>query len=120
MQAQAKDMHSSANSNIHTRQENKRWEKPMKHWLKANWDAAVDSTTKQTGLGLVIRDSEGEIQVSACSKLCPNFQPVLAEATALRYAMLISRDLGLHQVIFEGDRRRVANEVNSSHETDTV
>ncbi|KAG6700145.1 hypothetical protein I3842_08G097700 [Carya illinoinensis] len=34
------------------------WRKPAEHYVKANWDAAVDIKSKTTGLGVIIRDAE--------------------------------------------------------------
>lgn len=45
------------------------WRKPAEHYVKANWDAAVDIKSKTTGLGVIIRDAECEVQASLISAL---------------------------------------------------
>lgn len=53
-----------ADSISHQRRELKKQDKLKEHWLKANWDIAVDAKAKIIGLGVCIHDFEGEIQVS--------------------------------------------------------
>lgn len=45
---------------------------------------------------------------------------MVIEAEALRYAMFITKDLGLKQVVFEGDGQQVVKDVNSLQETATI
>ncbi|KAF5468918.1 hypothetical protein F2P56_013026, partial [Juglans regia] len=40
------------------------WSKPRESFVKANWDGAVDKERKKVGLGVVIRDEEGEIMAA--------------------------------------------------------
>ncbi|XP_041017900.1 uncharacterized protein LOC121260116 [Juglans microcarpa x Juglans regia] len=40
------------------------WSRPRKSFVKANWDATVSIKDRKVGLGMVIRDEEGEILVA--------------------------------------------------------
>lgn len=84
--------------------------------MKANWDIAVDVKAKITGLGVIIRDTAGEIQVSSYCNLRTRFQPAIAEAMALMNAMIICNDLGFAQVIFERDCKTILKAANSTQE----
>jgi hypothetical protein len=46
------------------------WCKPPLEWLKCNWDAALDNETKQIGMGVVVRNSEGQV-VAALAMVTP-------------------------------------------------
>jgi hypothetical protein len=37
-----------------------RWKAPMGGFVKVIWDAAVETTKKKMGIGIIIRDSKGE------------------------------------------------------------
>nr|GMC79700.1 uncharacterized protein LOC109184133 isoform X2 [Ipomoea batatas] len=64
-----------------------RWEKPPLGWFKVNTDAAVDSSTKVTGFGFIIRDSHGAFVAAARSSWKGILQPKIAEAIAIREAL---------------------------------
>lgn len=72
----------------------------------------MNSEMKSIGLVMVLRDYKWNILFSACCNKPTVYSPMVAEAVALRKAMLISHDLGLTQVIFEGDCK-VDGEENS-------
>ncbi|XP_035541705.1 uncharacterized protein LOC118344698 [Juglans regia] len=67
-----------------------RWEKPDTMVCKVNWDAALDVKNKKVGIGVIIRDSEGEILACLCSMMDAHLKPVMAEGHALRRAMNLS------------------------------
>lgn len=37
---------------------------PYAHWLKANYDASMDTHAKKIGIGIVIRDNHGSVLVA--------------------------------------------------------
>lgn len=41
-----------------------KWKAPANRFVKANWDAIVDSKKKRMGIRVVIRDEKGEVLVS--------------------------------------------------------
>lgn len=63
------------------------WVKPQPNKVKVSVDAAIFETREKTGLGLVARDSEGEI--IEVKTICLNEQvsPVLAEVMAIKEAL---------------------------------
>lgn len=74
---------------------------------KENWDVAVDSHRKCLGCEVIVRDHEGFIIVAQCKRLDVFQQPIIVEALASLVAVEFSRDLGLPDIILEGDSLRV-------------
>ncbi|KAK9991150.1 hypothetical protein SO802_026135 [Lithocarpus litseifolius] len=80
-----------------------RWIPPDYPWYKINTDAAVFSTTKSVGIGVMVRDHEGSV-LAALSKCMPlPLGPLEAEAKAMDEAVSFTKDIGLQDVIFETD-----------------
>lgn len=90
----------------------KGWLKPQENQVKANWDAALKVEANTTGMGGLHRDSNGEVLVFFCWCLPSKLKHILAEAAALRKAMIICQELNLANVIFEGDCLQVTNADN--------
>ncbi|KAF5472463.1 hypothetical protein F2P56_009180 [Juglans regia] len=94
-----------------------KWEKPTKLAVKANWDATVDAHhMKRVGVGVVIRDSKGEMLACLCSKFDHNKNPIVAEALALRRDAILCAELGLSDVMLEGDSQLTFNATSSGEE----
>jgi hypothetical protein len=70
------------------------WSKPPLNWIKLNWDAAVDQTTKMIGWGLIARDHKGKVWGSLDS--------VVAEAIAAIGVEFCS-EMGFSTIVREGD-----------------
>ncbi|KAF5481803.1 hypothetical protein F2P56_002425 [Juglans regia] len=94
----------------------KKWQKPDVNEVKANWDAATDMEAKRMGMGIVIRDEEGEVLVFICDVRKHVVDPALAESWALWKALEICNELALSKVIFEGDAASVINRINKDVE----
>lgn len=93
----------------------KRWVGLQGHKLKINWDAIASSfTMNSTRLEGLIRDSAGEVLVSFCNSYAPMLEPKVAETMALRKSMSICWELGLSNILFEGDCLQVARAVYSN------
>ncbi|XP_031110717.1 uncharacterized protein LOC116014898 [Ipomoea triloba] len=65
-----------------------KWSKPPHGWLKLDTDASVNVGSKVSGLGFVVRDSEGAFVAAKSSTWFVSLQPKFAEALALREALL--------------------------------
>ncbi|XP_038717221.1 uncharacterized protein LOC120010502 [Tripterygium wilfordii] len=79
------------------------WKGPPDLVVKANWDAALHSPTNSTGIGVIYRDSSGD--VLACSSLVwqTKLDPSLAEAMGALHAIKLARELGFNNLLVEGD-----------------
>ncbi|XP_042939537.1 uncharacterized protein LOC122274574 [Carya illinoinensis] len=89
------------------------WKPPSHDYLKVNVDAAVDSKRGKVGIGVVVRDFRGEVQVilAAPRQLTKNASAT-ENLTTLRATLLCS-ELGLTQVQLEGDAKMVVEAINS-------
>ena len=85
------------------------WCPPSHARFKANFDGAVFQSSNEASIGVVIRDHRGEI-IGSLSLHIP-LPPTVAEVEALvcRQAVLFSKELCLHEVLFEGDSQIVIN-----------
>lgn len=79
------------------------WEAPPSNWIEINWDIEVREAGNKIGVGVTIRDSEGEILATLMQPLCFCSQPTIAEAEGLVSTVILCTKLGLQNVMFEGD-----------------
>lgn len=81
----------------------KTWKPPPSNFLKCNWDAAIDTGGKRMGVGLVVRNHEGEVIAAKCFTKPFVTDPMTAEAVGAWSAAQFVRQLGMDQIILEGD-----------------
>jgi ribonuclease HI len=88
--------------------------------VKLNWDASVDIKTKMSGLGVVIRDTNGSFLAAFSKRIHTEVSPVVAETLAALHAVLFCSEMGYSKAWFEGDALQVVNEVNSPLPCDSM
>jgi ribonuclease HI len=82
--------------------------------LLINVDAALFSSSKKMGAGVVVRDHNGDC-IAACCNSFPNVTiPELAEAMAVRLALSFARDEGLDNLIIASDCLSVVQRAKAS------
>ncbi|KAK3219971.1 hypothetical protein Dsin_013941 [Dipteronia sinensis] len=91
------------------------WRPPDCGTLKINRDAAVDSMTGKIGIGVIIRDSRGEVLASSAQTISASLSASTAEALAVFSCLIFARDSGLSPVIIESDAQVVVNLINSGN-----
>ena len=92
-------------------QQFQQWRPPDTNIFKANFDVAVFKSENLAGLGMVIRDWCGEA-IGALTTLVPLAQTVAQlEVLACRRVVQFAKEIGLSQVIFEGDSSTVIQAV---------
>ncbi|XP_065630784.1 uncharacterized protein LOC136068061 [Quercus suber] len=89
------------------------WRPPCSNFYKANFDGVVFQDFQKAGIGVVIRDSNGEVigALSESSFLPATIEDV--EAIACRRAASFVRDARLEKVVFEGDSKTIIRAINS-------
>jgi ribonuclease HI len=91
-----------------------KWTPPPDGWLMANVDAATFKDQSGIGMGVVIRDHFGRLVSSFCQKMHIQADPELAEALAVRFAIVRAKDLKLQRVIVASDCLNVVNKIKAS------
>ena len=90
-----------------------KWSPLAKGGYKANFDAAFSDNSEMVGLGVVVKDSSGNI-MGALSQKIPRPQSVEhAEALAVHRVVILVKELMLVQVCFEGNCQRVIQAINA-------
>ncbi|KAF5449783.1 hypothetical protein F2P56_030195 [Juglans regia] len=92
------------------------WQAPPTNWIKVNWDSAVDKIEGFIGVGVVARDNAGHTIASKRTKKHLFPDPALAEAYGALIAVQFGVELGLSQVIIEGDSLQVINSLKREEE----
>ena len=88
------------------------WQPPAESTFKANFNAAVFKNSNHVGLGVIIWDWRDEA-IGALSMSVPITQSVVElEALACRRAMQFAMELGLQDVVFEGDSLQVIQAIS--------
>ncbi|XP_042977200.1 uncharacterized protein LOC122308072 [Carya illinoinensis] len=90
-----------------------RWKAPAIGQMKANWDAVLKLEEGRMGVGVVIRNENGDLMVSMCSQKHNVCSPLVAELQALWCALQICTDLNLTEVVFERDALNVVKTINN-------
>lgn len=72
-------------------------------FFKVNCDGAVFSKSHRSGLGVVIRNSNGQVIASLTQQLNQAYKPIEVEAMAAIRALEFAAELGLDRVVVEGD-----------------
>jgi ribonuclease HI len=91
-----------------------RWQAPPEGFVKINWDAAVDSVNCQMGIGIVARNSLGEVVASMFAPKSYIVAPDIAEAVAALRAAKFGRELSFTRVVLEGDALQIVQALKSS------
>ena len=88
------------------------WYPPLTGILKINTDAAFHQSSKEAQLGVVGRDSRGEIQFCATSKKNDILSPLHAELLAILYALQLAKIYDFKKVELETDSMVAVNEIS--------
>ena len=94
-----------------------KWEPPPTSLLKVNFDGAVFKETEEAGLGVVIRDSHGQVLASLAEKIkLPSCSDEVEALAAVR-AIILAMDLNLPSFIVEGDSEVVISALRSEEDS---
>ena len=81
--------------------------------FKINIDATLNVHGQMSGLGVVIRDCNGQVMASLCSQLGVCYSPEIAEVLAIRRGLRLAMETGLVPVVLESDASVVVNAIGS-------
>ncbi|XP_050278447.1 uncharacterized protein LOC126720005 [Quercus robur] len=89
------------------------WKPPQSPFCKINFDDAVFQDQKMAGIGVVIRNPNGHVIGALSDRI---FLPATVdevEALACRKAISFALDLGVENVVLEGDSKTIIQALNS-------
>ena len=69
-------------------------------------------------MGVVIRDEEGQVIAARCRKLYTPLGPLESEAKAMEMGIMFAREVGIKDVLFEGDSLVLNNAIHGLNEID--
>ncbi|KAK9984138.1 hypothetical protein SO802_033663 [Lithocarpus litseifolius] len=90
------------------------WTPPPQGMYKVNVDAAVFKEQRCCGIGVVIRNDKGQMMGALCKKITLPWGVLEAEAKAAKTGILLAWDLGLKDIVVEGDSQLVMNALKGS------
>ena len=96
------------------------WLPPPAGFYKANFDAAYFGNSGIAGIGVVVRDCEGEIIAALSQKILEPYSVDVAETLACRRAVVFARELSLFSIIVEGDNMRIVQAASNKRENLTL
>ncbi|KAE8055728.1 hypothetical protein FH972_012550 [Carpinus fangiana] len=85
------------------------WKAPVDGWHKANRDAALDPSNGHLGVGIVTRDRMGGVLATKCMHMQGHMEPTAAKALAAYHAVRLSKDVGVANLVLEGDAQNVVH-----------
>jgi len=84
-----------------------KWVPPHREACKANVDASIGKDRRR-GIGVVVRNSKGEIRLAACKCIRANWEVDTTEAFAALYAMKLCWEAGIRRLELETDSKTTA------------
>lgn len=79
------------------------WHPPERPLYKLNFDGALFESEKCAGLGVILRNHEGQVMVSLTERTMLPFTAIEVEAMAARRALSLALETGFDRVVLEGD-----------------
>ncbi|XP_075675266.1 uncharacterized protein LOC142644567 [Castanea sativa] len=93
------------------------WQLPPCDLYKINFDSATFEHVGKSGIGVIIQDSSG-VAIASLSQLVPRaYQATDMEAIAATRALEFAREIGITDVILEGDSWLVHHALTSSEQS---
>ena len=97
-----------------------KWSPPPQGLYNVNVDGAVFTTRKQTGIGVIIRNDAGAVVAALSKKMVVPLEALETEAKAMEMGVRFTAEVGIRDVIFEGDSLAVYNAMRGSGSESTA
>ena len=97
-----------------------RWMPPPENVLKLNVDAAINNKDQVTGLGAVIRNSDGLVIVAGIKQAQLREGVSFAEAEAIQWGLQVAKKAAIFSLIVETDCKEVAELINNTKGNRTI
>ena len=90
-----------------------RWKPPDPSLYKVNFDGATFADDSCSGLGVIVRDGAGLVITAMATRVPQLLQAIEVEALAANKALEFAQEMGLAEVVLEGDSSLVMAALNS-------
>ena len=95
------------------KEEGRKWSNPPDGVFKVNWDTALAKDQSGIGVGVIIRDGKGLVIAALSRTVHACLDPLTVEATIALHAVELCRDVGVQNLILEGDSMVVVKAIES-------
>ena len=89
------------------------WQPPLVSKFKLNFDVAVFTDLECSGMGVIIRNEKGKVMGAKSAKGPRVMDSLEVEALACRDAIEFAVDIGLSDIVIEGDCLQVINAIKA-------
>ncbi|XP_075633668.1 uncharacterized protein LOC142606158 [Castanea sativa] len=96
------------------------WAPPQDDFYKVNYNAAIFDTMGHAGLGVVIRDCNGNVVAALSLKIGLPHSVETAEALAALRAVVFAKELRIFKVVVEGDCLKVVQALKAKERCNTL
>ena len=79
------------------------WSPPPRFLFKINVDGAVDKATRKAGVGVIVRDELGRVEVAMCRNLVAPLGAIETKSKAIEAGLSFAQDIGIQDVVVESD-----------------
>ena len=97
-----------------------KWSPLKQGCYKVNVDGVVFTKRKQTGIGVIIRDNTGEVVAAMCKRMAVPLGALEIEAKAMETEVRFAIEVGIRDVIFEGESLTIYNALHGLGSTSTA
>lgn len=80
---------------------------PVVDFVKDNWDATVDKTKRMMGIGVIVKNSLGEVFATLSSSKKHITDPIIVETSATLRAAIFCLELGLQMIELKSDALQI-------------
>ena len=94
-----------------------RWKPLDLSFFKINFDRAIFRNENKSGIGVVVRDHTGSIIASLAQLISLALQPVEIEAVAATWALEFGQEIGISEVVLEGDSELIIESLKAGGNT---
>ena len=91
---------------------------PPVNMLKVNWDGALNKQAGAVGLGIIVRDENGRFVVACGIKNTMAATLVVVDAMSAFHAVMVGKEMGAMNIMFEWDALQIVNAVNDPLQCD--
>ena len=95
-----------------------KWTAPPPGYVKINVDGATSENEKNSSVGVIIRDVDGNVLAACCKYLQGQYSVEEVEALAMECGLLLAKEQKLFHVILESDALIVVSKVTAADSSD--